>query len=198
MTLEDFKDLTASVQSLSIGFAAILGGVWALFRFWTLRESSRAAVELRAKERELRSRSLLNLTIKAEVTADIEGIGRCILISITVSNPGNHAEIIRWQQTRLEVVPILRGRNGTLIFGEGVPTLIHRNPAISSAIEPGEIQSYAFTTAAQPGLYRVEFLCAVSVGRSDVEASHKSAGVPIGDLMYSVATHVEVPSKGAV
>lgn len=46
MSLEEFKNLAAGIQSLLIGLAVLVGGVWTMVRFFSMKEVKKARAEL--------------------------------------------------------------------------------------------------------------------------------------------------------
>lgn len=195
MTPEDFRNIAAGVQAILVGGAVVFGGIWALYRFFSLREISRARNELEAKERELKHTAILNIGLKTSVTDDIEDLGQFILIDVTADNPGNHPEVIISENSGLSVFPVVRDSNGDLSFDDPVDNILGDTALISASIEPKVTEKFSFSVSVKPGLYRVVFQCSVHSSLGEVENTHAKAGVPIGDLIWRAEKFVEVPTK---
>ena len=65
MTLEDFNNLAAGIQSLLVGLAVLVGGGWALFRFFSLKEIKKATADLEKAKRDLQQRGHLQVEMHA-------------------------------------------------------------------------------------------------------------------------------------
>ncbi len=69
----------------------------------------------------------------------------------------------------------------------------------SSSVSPGEVARFTFLQPVPgPGVYLLQFMATVSPSeRADAGPEHRSAGVPVGLLNWSVTTVVRVESAAA-
>jgi hypothetical protein len=93
---EKFKDIAAGIQSYAIVVGVLIGGLWALYTFISLRTKEKAAAELhqfelreRDFERINREQGVINIEIDAEQVSIPNDSGRNIKVNIQVKNLGN-------------------------------------------------------------------------------------------------------------
>lgn len=91
MTLEEFKILSSSIQSLCIALAVLVGGFWALYRFFSLKSIEAARLELAKSKKELSSQAILDVGMKAEAIPSMDGAA---IINVTIKNIGSKDETI--------------------------------------------------------------------------------------------------------
>ncbi len=88
MSLTDWEQLAKIVQGFATGVAIIVGALWALFRFWSLREVKQVKLRLEQQQRELQEQPVLDLTMRAEqVTVDDDG--HYVTVTVVAKNNGN-------------------------------------------------------------------------------------------------------------
>ena len=120
MELGQFKDLAAGIQSILVAIAVLVGGAWALFRFFSLKEVKKATAELQKIRQELQSRGHLQITIDAKDLHSKEPKSSYINLTLTITNVGNHAEVIRWSESRIVAAPVSQGSEGETQLGERI------------------------------------------------------------------------------
>ena len=185
MTPEDFKNIAAGTQSLLIAIAALAGGLWAVYRFRSLRESSRAQTELLVKERELRQVALLNVELEVTVTGAIGDIGKCALIKVVVTNPGNHPEVIDWTKSDFLLHQVVHEAPGRIRFDDTDSNILNSPDKLhKSSIRPSERVAFAFAVSLSPGLYRAELAFTAIASRAELEVIHAEGRTPGGELVY--------------
>lgn len=195
MTISEFKDLASAIQSLLVGIALLIGGIWALYRFRSLREAARAEAELKSKERGLRDTVLLNVTLDTEVTSGESNPSRFVVLTAKVTNPGNEPEIIDWSASDLNVYPVVTGANGQARFGPKLAAALDlpgNRERISSSIAPQEATSFTFALPVSPGFYRAEISLSVTISNAEIQRVHHKAGMPVHTLRYEAAKFFEV------
>ena len=74
MDFEDFKNLAAGVQSCFVALAVLVGGTWALCRFFLLKDIERARAEVEKSRKELSERG--HLQVKLTVTPGATMVNR--------------------------------------------------------------------------------------------------------------------------
>jgi hypothetical protein len=91
LTFEEFKNLSSSIQSISIAIAVLVGGFWALYRFFSLKSIETASLELEKSKKELTSQAVLDVRMNAEAVPSMKGAA---IINITIRNIGSKDETI--------------------------------------------------------------------------------------------------------
>ena len=114
MTISEFKDYTDGLQSIAIVVAAMLGGGWALFQFFTLNAREVAKLELQKKKRELLERGVLLIDLHCESFEFDESY--FLHVRVVLRNVGNGPEFVDWSKaimgaTRFEKVDETRPTN---------------------------------------------------------------------------------------
>ena len=91
MTFEEFKNVSSAIQSISIAIAVLVGGFWALYRFFSLKSIETATLELEKSKKELSSQAVLDVNMNAEAVPSMDGAA---IINITIRNIGSKDETI--------------------------------------------------------------------------------------------------------
>ena len=202
MSLEDFKNLAAGIQSVSVALAVLIGGAWALFRFFSLKEVKKATTELEKTKRELQQRGHLQIEMQATQMFSSVCAEKYINVSLKVSNVGNRTEVIRWLDSKLGAAPVRMGTSGEVQLGEQIRVQVHsiHRDRDASTIDPGIPQTFAFLIPVEThGVYFIQSSLAGSPIETSVALEKvASAGLeaPIaaywGAAMYfSVIEHME-------
>ena len=188
MGLEDFKNLAAGIQSLLVGLAVLIGGGWALFRFFSLREVKKATAELEKMKRDLQQRGHLQIEMKASQIFSSDYIEKYINVSLLISNVGNRSEVIRWLDSKFSASPVSRGVNGEVKLGEPIWAQVYSQhfKLEASTIDPGTSESYALLIpVGSDGVYLLEASLAGSPAEMDAAIEKMvSAGVERPTLAY--------------
>lgn len=182
MTLEDFKNLAAGIQSLLVGLGFLIGGAWALFRFFSLKEVKKAKVELEKAKRDLQERGHLRLEMQATQMLSNDYAEKYINVSLKISNVGNRTEVIRWLDSKFSAAPVRRGTNGEVQFEEQIWAQVHslHMEMQWSTIDPGISETLAFLIPVES--YGVYYLQASLAGSSSEtnEAIEKAISAGLG------------------
>lgn len=196
MSLADFSTLADAIQSILIGLAVIIGGVWALFRFWSLREAEKANAELKALKKSLEERPTFKVVIEASRLGATGKFPTQLLTKIVVYNLGNRSDVIDWSQSRLLVSKVARFEGGKVEYE--IPSYLKPSSPditlISTSIDPREEESFhILVPVPEPGTYYLEFTANVSARTAlQAESIHIDAGLTIGQLLWSADTYVLV------
>lgn len=79
------KDLASAIQSITVAVAILIGGAWAAYTFWILKQPQRAASELRKLEIEARNEPRIDLSIDVD---SVPGEARAFMTTVTARNKG--------------------------------------------------------------------------------------------------------------
>ena len=132
-SLADWEKLSIVFQGFATGAAILVGSIWALFRFFSLREVEQVKLRLKKEQRELKEQPVVDLTMQADQASLDENYG--LYVSITVFAKNNGTQVAR---LAYEGEPSLR------VFliehaSDGKPTF-HKQRAlhVRSAFDPNE------------------------------------------------------------
>jgi hypothetical protein len=195
MDLTNFKDLAAGIQSIAISVAVVIGGIWAIYRFLSLRELGRARVELKRLQRALAERATLNISLSAHPHTDPNGNGYYIEVAASVSNVGNRTEILNWLEGGIYTAPVIGQKMGNVIFGAWIETKRGgRTRRISSTLAPSEVTVFSFLVPiVKPGLYYVVFSVSGSPEeRKELQREHERVAKEIGMINWGADIYVRV------
>ena len=184
MTLEEFKNLAAGFQSLTIAAAVVIGGAWALYRFLSLKTIEKARADLERTKRQLQARGLLQLELSARELFMPENDVMLIELRIAVTNVGTGPEILNWNESSVTAARLTHDSElkvGTEVQGRYLTT--DSSPLYGCSIHPTQIEGFSFViSVTEPGLYLIE----ARISGSPEEAQHtkneaESGGVDVGD-----------------
>jgi hypothetical protein len=193
---EAFKNLAAAIQSLIIALGVLVGGIWALYRFRTLKTIEKAQAELERAKRELASRGILEVRLEASQLTSTDGFGGYIHLLMTLKNVGSGTEVIRWSDSRIEAALVMRNEDDELNLEEPTPAsaLGLNSGLVFSTITPEATDYYAFIIPVQkPGIYLLDVR--LSGSPTEVAASRaegKLAGVEAENLFWGTSTYFRV------
>jgi len=180
MTYAEFSDLADTIQSLAIAVAVLVGGGWALFRFFSLRAIDQARTDLESARRTLRERSIVEVTLDADqITSDF---GHLIAVVITLKNVGSGTEVTDWSSSVINATKVSGIAGTTLQFSE-VPILGQRKTATrSSTLVPGESWRNSFIIPVlESGIYYLFFSVDCSPEESTIARRERAlAGIEAG------------------
>jgi hypothetical protein len=205
MTVNDFKDLSAGLQSIAIVIATFLGGGWALFQFFSLRALDKAKLaldtaklELQKAKRELVEQGVMVSDLVCE-SFEIDG-SYFLHVRVLLRNIGSGLDIVDWSKaqmyaTRFEKV------DGTKLRNTDEVLLAWRSPSTSireMRFIPGFSSSDSFLIAIpRIGVYYVAFSVPVSPAVStDASNDFTKHGVQLNDgdvIVWRADTFVAVP-----
>lgn len=164
-SLADWRLLANIFQGFATGIAVLVGSIWAVFRFWSLREIAQAKVKLEKDQRELNERQpIIDLTMKAEQAVVQNGDSYFITAQVTAKNNGSKiARLVYEDDPPLRVFLIDFLPNGQPLFLEQQREHVRlaSNPtkfAKTTIVRPGQTQEIPFLVKiASPGWYLLAF-----------------------------------------
>lgn len=154
MNLSEFKELSESIQSLTVSIGIIIGGIWAIYRFLKLKEIDKAKSELLQLKQQIEEKATIKLDVNIEKLDNNEG---CItIVSIKIINIGNRTEILDIKKSHAKVLKI--DSNGDQIGNPIEGKLTGVNSFINSAsISPNEEKIFPIIFKLNSGNYFFEF-----------------------------------------
>ena len=181
MSLTDLEHLAKIFQGFATGAAIVIGAIWALFRFWSLREIKQVKLRIEQQQRELQEQPVLDLTMMTEQVA-VEG-DDCHYVTVTVLVKNNGTQIARMAyegRPALRVFSVDYSSDGTPAHHEQqalhVPRALDAEPADSTIVRPGQTVEISFNlNLSATGWYFVAFRAVLS--KKDRQELIK-AGVP--------------------
>jgi hypothetical protein len=197
MKPSDLPGMAASLQSLAVTLAILIGGLWALFRFRVLRELDKARIELQRLNAEIERKLSLTLSLDVQVAIVDETASECYLIvNVVFHNAGTHVEVIDWTKSELRTGRVIEF-DPTPILGEWqVARAVTYAERTSSTLEPSEKRLFPFVARVNRGnVYYLEFYSKRDrAAEAAIRSEIARAGVPRSpDLHFSVSTFVAVP-----
>jgi hypothetical protein len=183
ITLNDFKDFSAALESLAIVIATFLGGGWALYQFFSLRALEKAKLDLEKARKDLVARGVLVIDLATE---SVHSNGSHFLhVQVNMRNIGNTPETIDWAQARMIARRFHTTDGATLAIGEQILSGAQTTDTVLNTITfaPGYITSQSFLILIpQPGVYFIEFFAPASrTVRTDVLHDIAEAGAKVSD-----------------
>jgi hypothetical protein len=165
-TIEKYKTLAETVQSLAIACGVLIGGFWTLFTFNALQTSYKAEAEIRQLELATREQGVVNIAVNAGQVSIANDAGRYIKIGIQVQNTGNRNLMLEFPEYALTIAKVQTNEGGQLrrewYKFSPIPSLypakIHSHKLESNAfVEPVEKELVrAGQTIDYPCWFRVE------------------------------------------
>ena len=159
MSFEDFKNLTAGLQSIAIAVGLTVGAIWALFRFNAFKETEKARVELQKLQREIRERGIIKVRLNPQVIRSRDD--RHIKIDLTIANTGNRTELLDWSTSTVKVALCQWNADGVLHFAGWQTLTLETSLGIpdTAVIHPNQISSHGYVTnRVADGIYFIEAL----------------------------------------
>ena len=197
-SLSDWRLLANTFQGFATGVAVLVGAIWAVFRFWSLREIAQAKVKLEKEFRELKERQpIIDLTMKAEQAAVQNGDSYFVTATVTAKNNGSKIARLAYEgDPPLGVFSIEFPSDGPPIFTEQQREHVRlaSNPtkfAKTTIVRPGQIQEIPFLVkVASPGWYLIAFRAIQSKGDRELLLE---AGVPENRIVsWTAKQYVQV------
>jgi hypothetical protein len=147
-----------AVREILLSIALLVGGVWALYRYWYL-ESPHAQLDFKRQEAQIGLTSYLNIDMTHRLRADGDAFD--VIGEIRIENPGNKAVLLDFRGTKpIRVSKLQPGADGQY-EALGNPLLLpilFSEPINDLALEGKGRGSLKFVARLkEPGLYSVEF-----------------------------------------
>ena len=195
MDFTAFKDLAEGIQAIAIAVAVIIGGIWAVYRFWSLRELGRARIDLERLKKAMTERATINVSLSARPQISPDGKEYYIELAALVSNVGNRTEVFDWSEGGVYTAPVVGQHEGNVILGDWIETQpLSWSPVISSALSPSETTVFAFLIPIpKPGIYHIAFyVSGTPEEREELKREHTRVGKEIGLIRWGADTYINV------
>ncbi len=146
MTNVEFQTLASGIQSIAVTIAAIVGGIWAIYRFWSLRELTKAEAEIESLRRSLRERGTIKVALTTKNFCEPTSKAKYVLVRAEYSNVGSRPEVLDWKVGRLWSARLSEIKDGIPLFDNWTQSFLvdHDGLTIASVLAPGEINTCEF------------------------------------------------------
>ena len=186
MTYEEFAHLTAGLQAICIAVAVFVGGVWAVYRFYTLGDIAKARAELEKLRMEVSERGILRVELSPSQVGSGVNEELYINIALNLVNVGNCIEVVNWADSKVGVARVVGcGENSSPVLDTPIyakPLSIFMDMA-GSTIDPGSSDKYGFLVPVEePGVYLVDALI-VGSPREMSTAAEAAASAGFGPVL---------------
>jgi hypothetical protein len=185
-TMEKFKTLAETLQSIAIVCGAIIGGFWTWYTFEALQSSSKAEADIRQAEvgirqaeaqirqldLETREQGVVDIAVNAGQISIRNDTGRYIKIDIQVKNVGNRNLVLELPEHALTIAKVQSNEGGQLrrewYRFSPVPSLHPANdpesntfvkPLVRELVRAGQTIDYpCWFPLKEAGLYLITFV----------------------------------------
>lgn len=182
MTLTDFESLASGLQSIAVVGAAILGGLWALYRFRNLRELEKADAEVKRAQRLLQESGNLKCNIKTRLISDPTTALKYLVVCAEFTNVGTRSETLHWEKGwetggAVSCAQLKEVKEGVPILGDAIfaKFIDEKGLVVASIIAPGE--SFSAEILVQCPAQGIN-LVSVTVKGSDTETRDRTMERP--------------------
>jgi len=169
MSLADWEHLAKIFQGFATGAAIIFGALWALFRFWSLREIKQAKLRIKKEQRELQEQPIINLTMTTKQVSVEGDDGLYISVSVIAKNSGTQIARMAYEgHPAIGVFLIEYSIDGEPTFHkkQALHVRLASDPnefAKTTIVRPGQTQEIPFLIKlTSPGLYFISFRAVLS------------------------------------
>lgn len=150
------KDLASAIQSITVAVAILIGGAWAAYTFWILKQPQRAASELRKLEIEARNEPRIDLSIDVDT---IPGGARAFMTTVTAKNKGKLSTRFSFPRFAIVVYRVTFEQTGyerlTPVLAMDLhATQSRRIKSIQTEIDTSKVRRVAFSVN-ESGIYTV-------------------------------------------
>jgi len=201
MALEELKDLANALQSLAVAVAVLVGGGWALFRYFSLRAIQHAKaglektrLELERARRTLNERGIIEITLEAEQM--LIGNDHLIGVYVELRNTGNGTEIVDWSSSFIGAKKVICESDGSVRFQGDWILGTRPEKLVYSNIVQGELNKNSFIIRVpDSGIYYLHFESACSLQEMKlVHAEQEEAGIWVSEapVVWSTAIFFQV------
>ena len=199
MSFEDYNNFASAIQSLIIAISIIIGGIWAIFRCFSLRALKKAKSEVEKLKKELQERAILNVQINFEILGSLNNRNKSICLTLNLTNEGNRKEVIDLSKSRVLASHITQ-------TDERVPHILNTNDGflLSSLLEmegitvaPGSTSNISYIVPIEkPGTYLVEALLVGSPEETHLidDTSQKINTIP-EEKGWGITRYIEVKGE---
>ena len=196
MNHEKFNKITSGIQALVLSVAVIVGGIWTLYTFGSLKQIDKAKTELEQMRRSLRERGILNITLQPSQFRDSKSSRLYVLVKVSIQNTGNRTEVIDWKKSGLYATRVDMDGKRQLEFGAVYEAdyLTPLGAIPSSSILPGQTRTLPFLIPAkEAGIYHLLFSASVSAAEEPVHMKeHLSARIAGQEFVWQASTYFNV------
>ncbi|WP_296936259.1 hypothetical protein [uncultured Marinobacter sp.] len=187
MTLSELKNLADIIQSFIISFAALSGGLWALYQFHSLKRIEKAKSELKAIKRSLEERGILSAGVDAFPTCFQDKL--FIQVRVQIENVGNTSEVINWDDSGVVASKVVKAENGIIEFSkDGFHGYQDEDvSAEDSCVDPGvKLVTSFLVHVTEPGIYFIDFAASCSpLASQNAAESRTRSGIGGSSANYS-------------
>ena len=183
MTLMELKELASIIQSLALAVAVLVGGGWALYRYFSLRSIQRARAELEKTRVEIeRARRSLQErgVIEIDIVAEQMFLDGNYLISVcgNIKNTGNSTELIDYPSISMEARKVICSSDGSVDFS--AESFIGKQPRkiIDFSLAPGEVVGHSFIIRVPDcGVYHIRYEATCSLQATNIALAERGQAV---------------------
>jgi len=199
MSLEEFKNLAAGIQSLIVAVAFVIGGIWAFYRFIVLKSIEKAKIELVKLKKELNSRAVLNIELFPSSVGFINEQYGYIILYMKIKNCGNSEEVINWKKSKIRAAEIKYNSKGDPKLGQPLLGYNYRldGDPIYAVISPREQSEFSFIIPIEKvGLYLLDVKLMGSP--REIETTYnaaKSVGLEAEEIFWTAIVYYEVTNN---
>ncbi len=202
MTTTELQSVAQLLQAFGISVAALVGGAWTLYRYWSLRELEEAKTKIEQLKQSTRQRGTVDIGLTARFVHDSAQNAAYLVATVDCSNVGNRPEVLRWEHGRVWSAKFLQMQDGFPIYTDWLQSALvdNKGPVLASVLSPGESQSCEFLVPIpEPGIYAVVVTVPGSSEETDdaIEASKRvGLTVPLsGQVVWSAMKLVAYPAS---
>ena len=193
---EKFNKIASGIQALVLSAGMIVGGIWTLYTFGSLKQIGKAKTELEQMRRSLRERGILNVTLQPSQFKDSKSSRLYVLVKVSIQNTGNRTEVIDWNKSGLYASRVDIDGKRRLAFGAASKAdyLTPWGAVPSSSILPGQTRTLPFLIPAkEAGIYHLLFRASVSPVEAPAHMKeYLSAGIAVREFVWQASTYFNV------
>jgi hypothetical protein len=193
MTSQAFSNVTSGIQSVVITVAVVIGGIWALYRFSTLKEIARAKAELQEIQKRLFERGILDIQVQENEIGHMGESIHYVKMDVTIHNTGNRTEVINWSKSGAYATSVGAKADGDLEFAETIASryVTPESEVPASSILPGQTRQLSFLFALRSrGIYHLMFRATVSSPEAAIHAQeYRTAGLEAEECVWQSCTY---------
>ncbi len=155
MTLEEAKIAASIIQSFVLTAAALVGGIWALYRFYSMRSIEKAKADLKKVQNELLTRGIIEIDI---LFSTMVAESSYLIITVMAKNIGAGDEIINIMESEVTVSSVFTDEGGEVKPGtpQAASYLLPELELIGETISPSQTSKFPFIVPlAHDGVYLV-------------------------------------------
>ncbi|WP_438404315.1 hypothetical protein [Aeromonas hydrophila] len=194
MTILEIKNLAAAFQSISLVIAIVIGGGWALFQFFSMRNIEKAQAELKKLQHETNVHGVIELSIIAKYLSSYEDL---VVIKVSLKNIGVNPECINLKKSQVVLAPIGHENFNAQSVESEIHAIHQGVDHINSfmIVNPGEEISlkYLASNVSHP-LYLVQAMFSGSILETDYQTKIAAqSGLEADIVIWACSDYIEAP-----